>query len=291
MFISLVMFLFASIRGTSNISQATSTSNMSRIQNDNFSPFYKAKKLILALRWLLGFPLKPTNEAFNQFAFQPFLECPRLVLALSIPVVCFGYINYIAMKQLNIWNPLEAFQQYTNSVGISGLDFVVIMLLPLQSWILSIAYFFSFKNAHVGLNKILWFLTKINEEIYDMNRGMQFFYETPFWRFIFILVIFVMAIGMYTFCWVSILLADSSTTMEAIILYFAAALMSISNIYPFMSISADSVVVQLVNETSNAFESFRLTMKSAYKCHRERRRTKVSGPSCKDKNQILPIPR
>ena len=264
---------------------------MSSINRDNFSPFFKDKKLVLALRLLFGFPLKPTNEAFDQFAFKPVLEYSRLALALCVQVVCFGYITYIPMKQLNIWNPWKAVHQYTNSVGISDMDYAVIILLPILQMAIFISYFLSFKKAKVGLNKILGLLIKVKEETYGTGRGMKLHHSTPYWRFLLIFAIFVLAVALNTFCWPNLMLSDSSTKTETVIFYFVSAITSANNVYPFMSISADFLVVQLVDETSNAFDNFRLKIKYVNKFYKEREGKKESSGLCNAKKRIFSITR
>ena len=261
------------------------------INRDTFSPFYKVKKILLALRLPFGFPLKPTNEAFDQFAFKPCLEYSRLALALCIQIGCFGYIAYIPMKQSNIWNPWKAVHHYTNRFGISDMDYAVIILIPILQMFCFISYFLSFKNANVGLNKILGLLIKIKEETYDTKMGMNLYGNKLFWRFLFIFVIFVLAVGLSTSCWSTIMLSDSSTKIDTVIFHFVSAIMSIINVYPFMAISADFLVIQLVDETSNAFDNFRLKIKSANKFHRERKCKKESSYSCNDKIHVLSMSR
>ena len=277
-----VTFQFASSEGTSN---------MSGVNKDHFSPFYKVRKVLLAFRILLGFPLRPTNNAYNEFEFKPFLEYARLVLVLCISLVSFGYMSYLTMKDLDIWNPFEAMLLKSKLVGISEMDHVVVLVLPVLNIFLTIAYFLSFKTVLIGLNKTSGLLTKINEETYDTKLGMKLSYEVPYWRFFFAFGIYAFAIGMYTSCWYDVLLSKASTKLEKIIFCCVAVLNGSTCIYPFMSMSADFLVFHLVDETSAAFDKFRLRIKYTNKFHGETRRKMVSGPACEDKNHISLVPR
>ena len=119
-----------------------------------FSPFFKVKTVVFVLRWiLLGFPLRSTNEAFTQFEFNPCLEYARLLLFMLIPGTCMCYIFWIYEKITKTGNPITAMNQL--ELGFSGLDLTVLMSLPMVTILGNTVYFFSFKKAVKGTNKIL----------------------------------------------------------------------------------------------------------------------------------------
>ena len=86
--------------------------NMVDIEPAKFSPLYKIKRLLIILRWLLGFPYKTLNKSFDDFKFVPVLEYFRYGMYLCIFFACQIYINFILMKVYKESNTMTTHHQY-----------------------------------------------------------------------------------------------------------------------------------------------------------------------------------
>ena len=253
---------------------------------------------------MLGFPLKPTNEALNHFEFNPLLEYARHALFLCIPMLPTAYLAYIHMKQTQIWNPILAMMENITGVGISDLDFACMMGLPVINLVSNSIYLVSFKNQPFGLNRICNLLTEINKEIWDAAGGLKDTSKSQililYGRLIYIIGIFTLAVGMYASCWSAVILENYSDSgklihklllTEKVLFCFFITIFYGSVVYPPMSISTDFVVCHLVNETKESFDKYKLTIKSRNKHDCYGRYEKKSTTSNKDNKHIITISR
>ena len=276
----------------------------SNINNNQFSPFYKVRNLVSILRWMLGFPLKPTNEALNHFEFNPFLEYARHALFLCIPTVSTGYCAYVHMKQTQIWNPILAMRENITRVGISDLDLACMMSLSAINLVSNSIYLVSFKNRYFGLNRICNLLTEINQETWYAAEGSNFTSKSRnkmlYGRLIYIIGIFTLAVGMFASCWSAIILENISDSENIIYetpitekVFFCVFIIMLygSYVYPPMGISADFVVCYLVNETKESFDKFKLMIKSRSKHCSYGSCEKKSHTSNLDNDHIMTISR
>ena len=239
-----------------------------------FSPFYAVKKVLLALRWFLGFPLKPTNETFSQFSFNPCLEYSRHILYIFISSVSAVSLCYLYLKIENTKSPSIAVEQFIKRTGISNLDAAILFWLPLVNLVSSTLYLNSFRRTQEGINKISRSLTHVAEELYSLVRKTKFTSYWPefkhactFCALISIITCFGPAI--FTVCFYNIFVNGNFnlSTVHKISFCLSTFIFNISWIYPPMAISADFIVCHLLKETKHAFDKFKIMMKQGNKLH------------------------
>ena len=240
--------------------------------------------------------MKPTNKELNHFEFNPFLEYARHALFFCIPVLSTAYCSYVNMKQTQIWNPILATIENITRVGISDLDFVCMMSLPMINLVSNSIYLVSFKKDHPGINEICKLLTKINEEIGALAGVSNFTSKAKssllIRRCIFFFGIELVGVGMYASCWSAIILgnySDEASLMEKILFCVSITINYGACVYPIMGVSADFVVSHLVNETKDAFDKFKLMIKSRNKVHGYGRYERNLNHSNKDAKHIFSI--
>ena len=123
------------------------TNTMLEKHEVTFSPLFRVKKILLILRWLLGFPLKARNQQFNEFKFYPILEYTRYATYLAIIFAANFYNMYSFMELAHLSNPLEVYKEYfITLLGFTMLDIFVIVTIPYITFISTAFYLNSFKK-------------------------------------------------------------------------------------------------------------------------------------------------
>ena len=264
---------------------------MHKVNQNPFSPFYKVKKVLWGLRWFLGFPFKPSNAAFNQFSFNPWLEYARYTLYIFIPCLCLGYANYLCMKAQNNGNPFTAMHAIFNRIGLSTLDMVVIFSVGVFNLLSNSLYLNSFRKGLAGINKISRYLTLVNEKLYGIRRGLNLTTHQPKCRQAYVFLALVCAIpafasGMLAVFWYHALLnetpAQDISKWEKVAFCFANPIFNIFLMYPPMAVSADFIVCHLLKETKGAFDHFTQMMKPRNESHVKANGNQISHLSEQD---------
>lgn len=233
-----------------------------------FSPFFKVKKMIFILRLSLGFPLKPMNDAYNQFQFNYFFEFLRHAFYLCIFAGGFVFTLRVHIMRTGQWNPWLATVHDVSLIGLTELDLAVLIAFQLANIFSNTCFFFSFKNSNLNLNNLVRYLTNLNEEIYDISESMNRTFTTntkaPYTKLAATFILSLFSAGLYASCWSTVLLAASTENLpkyENIAFGVVLFLMYAINIYPPMAASADFVVSHLVYETRDAFDKFKEMIK------------------------------
>ena len=232
-----------------------------------FSTFYKVKNVIFVLRWLmLGFPLRSTNDAFTQFSFNPCLEYPRFMLFNLTPAACLSYALWIMSKSTKTRNPLHAMQQIMNAVGISNLDLAVMMVLPMLNKLSNTFFFFSFKKAVKGTNKISRYFSNIDGTLCGMmarsdsrSQGSTNKNRKTYESLCLICLASAFVTGLVTACYSFLLFekySESLTKWEMIMFVLANVALNYAYVYPSMAISAEFLTNFLLKEIKEAFDKF-----------------------------------
>ena len=157
---------------------ALQTVNMSKTAQYKFSPLFGVRKILLLLRWALGFPLKAKDCAFNEFSFHSWVEFARYFLYICIAFLSMAYQFFVIMKGEHTNNPLLASQKFWHSIGLSPLDILVVNGMPYINIISSMFYLKSFKNSVIGINKICQRLTHLNTELCHLLGNTNYLNET-----------------------------------------------------------------------------------------------------------------
>ena len=170
------------------------------------------------------------------------------------------------MKRQQIWNFMSAMLSILKEVGISNLDIAVLLCMPFTSLISNTMYFISFKNDHIGWNKMSKSLSNINEELYNrLGKKASGFWDRPligYMKFLFLWLTDACSVVMITVCWSTIFnSSENISNVEKIVFGLAQFFSAFSYVYPPISYSADLVVSCLVLETKAAFDKFELLVK------------------------------
>ena len=239
--------------------------------------------MIIFLRIMLGFPLKPTNSQYQRFEFNPWIEGGRYVLYLSIPIAGGIYLVYLNMKFHNTNNLLKIMEINKNELGLSNMDMLVYQTLPILNYISNSFYLLSIKKSVTGINKILHKLSKINEDIYRITEGPYLNSvisndNTSTYRYYkhstILVVIVVFAAAMMTASWSIFFIKsvdiENFKIYEILGLVFAALCSSLTYTYPPMAGSADLLVIAMVLETKETFDKFNLIIRNIRKKIRQK---------------------
>ena len=133
--------------------------------SQNTSPFFKVRKILILLRLFLGFPLKPVNNEFVEFAFKPCLEYPRYAMHMFIAAGAAFFTSFLFMKNGNHSDPFAANLAALRKMGLSLLDMSVMQFIPLVSYVSCFFYIHSFKKLVKNINKISIALSCLHKEL------------------------------------------------------------------------------------------------------------------------------
>ena len=235
-----------------------------------FSPFYKVKKITFCLRLLFGFPLTPIGNNLDQYKFDNLTEFLRYIAGIIVACLSAFVTFYLLYKGTEIENPILSIKESFKGIGYSGLDIGVLIVISPINHICNFAYFLSFKQGVVGINKISRHLTKLNEEFHHLlfennhsrhkNKTTNFF---RYFRLFFLAILAIIASVMLTYSWSKIVFrkySSSFATGETVSFIIAMYVSNLCYIYPPMMKSADFVVCYLLEETKDVLGSFRLLL-------------------------------
>ena len=261
------------------------------VSNTRFptSALFKRRHMIIFLRIILGFPLKPTDSQYHRFEFNPWLEGGRYVLYLSIPIASGIYLVYLSMKFNNTNNLFKIMEINKNVLGLSNMDMLVYQTLPILNYISNFSYLLSMKKSVTGINKILHKLSKINEDLYRITDGPYLNSvlsndNTSIYKYYknstLLVVIVVFAAAMMSACWSTFFIntyeMEKVKVYEIVGLVIAVLCSQLTYIYPPMAGSADLLVIAMVLETKETFDKFNLIIRATRKKIRQNMRQKTA---------------
>ena len=244
---------------------------MQNLENHEFSPLYKVRKLLLIFRWSFGFPLRPINGRWIEFSFEPLWEYARYSLYFCITNLISLYMNYILMKIENTTNPLRAMELSFTKRGFSVLDLTIYFSMPAVSLSSNWFYLNSFRRSHDGINKLSRHLTHLNKELYIVAIGNPHFTSyrpksNCIYVFFTLTLLLITATSLLATAFWYITLHDGRSEQEvsktdAIIFCLSMFLNWVLATYPVMAVSADFFVCFLLEETKCALDKFKLMVK------------------------------
>ena len=122
--------------------------------SSTYSPLFHVRSTLRILRVLSGFPILPTNSKWDNFAFIPSKEYPRLIIIVILFSIPINTLLYFFRNDLNA---------LTLMLNISKLDyFVEICSHFILPFCFNGIYFISFKNNTRSLNNIFVVMSNIN---------------------------------------------------------------------------------------------------------------------------------
>ena len=229
----------------------------------NFSPLFKARKILLILRCLLGFPLKAQHQELNEFKFCSFLEYTRYSIYLALIFVTNFYNIHLFMELSQLSNPVEVYKEYfTRILGFTTLDILVLTSMPYITWISTAFYLNSFKKMAANISHVCKFLTNLNKELheavhlqmtYKRNSKLRLSYKLFFFgAFCSILILLTYLTSFYI---VMEAVANEYPMSQAQKLTFSVSsiILAFCWIYPSMTMSADFIVCHILEETGDVY--------------------------------------
>ena len=229
-----------------------------------YSPLFKIKRILLILRWLLGFPLTAENEEFNEFTFRTCIEYPRYVLFLIIFLAPQFYNSYLFTSFRNNGNFFEVTHEYmTEALGFSILDIIIIMWLPCICSLSTTFYMISFKNKSKEISHICLRMTNMKEILdeYLFSSSLQKIEsKMKISLTLFIIAILIPSVTVTFYCISQYLLIDQILVKSFPVSRSQIWIMSISNgisafcwVYPMISISADMLTCHILEEMGDIY--------------------------------------
>lgn len=228
-----------------------------------FSPLFRIKKILLTLRFFLGFPLKPQNNEFSEFKFVPCLEYTRYSIYITIILVSHFHNFYSFMQIAQLSNPSEVYTEYfTRFLGFTMMDILVINSMPFIAWIATGFYLNSFKNIDSWINNICKTLSKLNKELHKSeilrttnkrSGGMKLSHKLIIFGSMISIVAFVTYCAALHVVMKAIANEHPMSQAETIRFILFNVIISYSWIYPVMTMSADLIVCHTLEETSEVY--------------------------------------
>ena len=241
-----------------------------RIQ-DSFSPLYRIKRILIILRWCLGFPLKAKNIHYNELVFEPLLEYIRYLVFLFVFLISFSSLSCSIVRSNNLGSLFKRHKQYFKSVGFTSFDILVAFTLPFVNMLSTFIYFYSFKKHSQSISKICLKLTNINKELNNLFESKNMSSTCiSFSRSVRLissgiiiavliqitqLILWLIAIkdGIFS----RILVSDG----EKVIATIALLIYNGCWVYPCIAMSADLITCHLLQEIGKAFEKWNHILK------------------------------
>ena len=242
---------------------------MSREDKFPSSPLYHAKNVLFALRWFCcGFPLKQKNDEHSQFMFNKLIEYGKYACFIFVNIAAVCWNAYAALKVTKLSNPLLAFEELHNNLGISDLDRKVLWVLPIVSFTSNHFYFLSFKNNIEGINSVLKYLCNMKEFLQFVAKKStepaQNMKKLKLYKYLlFLFCITLLTTGMMTSFWFTLVAGtygEDLTNTDMILTFLALFFSNWAFIYPGMAVSADLLVCTLMEEVTKGFEKFSLLL-------------------------------
>ena len=222
---------------------------MSKSVGRHFSPFYKVKKIIWVFRFGFGFPLTATNEAYNNFKFNAWLEFLRYI-AYSV-LLCFSgfYAFYVSYRCTKEWNPIRSLEKIWGGIGLSYLDIGVLLCISPINNSCNALYTLFFRRGVTGINKLLLNLTILNEKFHKILIGNRYIEIKTrkkqfqlYLKHFFLFIIGIMASIIMSISWESTMFdkyPNVLTVGEKVVMVIILILSNLSFIYPPMAKSTD----------------------------------------------------
>jgi len=119
-----------------------------------YSPFYKVRRTLILLRWVLGFPLKPTDDSFTSFVFIPRIEILRFFAVLSFPIIlhAYSFLSFYTSDE-HLENFVELYKGIYYHYSQSTMDHIVVVNWTVVIFIFLQINFFAFKNNATVINE------------------------------------------------------------------------------------------------------------------------------------------
>ena len=238
--------------------------NMVDTEPAKFSPLYKIKRLLIILRWLLGFPYKTLNKSFDDFKFVPILEYFRYGLYLFIFFACEIYFFLTIMKVYTESNPIIGMKKYfTEFLGFTVLDILVLWSCPYIGFISCTFYLFSFKKIYPSFSEVCGALTNINKDIYESlkqgtenkkRKNLSISTKLFILQLILAISISILHAMMFPMVLKDELFKKSPLSLtDEIFLTLSVIIQLLCWTYPPITISADMVVCHMLEETGETY--------------------------------------
>ena len=239
-----------------------STENLLACQ---FSPFYKVRKLLLVLRWCLGFPLKFKDGTYSVMYFSPCLEYGRYFAFLTCFIVSISFIIFEVWKLNDLKSFLEAYHHYFRSIGFTAYDSIAFHTTYYMSILSTTFYLLAFRNNVSSINKICLRLTTVKKSLHQLmvqnrisknkSRCVNSIRQIISGIMITVLVHASQVVGTYTLDY-RVLTTSTTSKIEKFLISMALIICHLCWTYPSIAMSADFVTCHLLNEIENCFKNW-----------------------------------
>ena len=248
------------------------------LPQNQFSPLFKIKRILLVLRCLLGFPLKAVNNNFNEFTFQPWIEFPRYALFLVFFFAPQIYNAYLFTAYSSYNNMFPATKEYfSEALGYTNLDIFIVMWFPWVCLLSTIFYMVSFKKNIGNINQVCLKMTNIKKILSDyfpasMESKIKSKRTTSFGLFISALLASLLTLVLYCASIHStihkfLLSIVSLTPIQLWIFTINVIISSCCWIYPTVSMSADLVTCVILEDMGNIFQRWETVLAFDQRIH------------------------
>ena len=229
-----------------------------------YSPLYKIKKLLLILRWFLGFPFKARNRSFDNFKFVPFLEYFRYGIYLLIYFVTHIYNGCTIMKVYGETNLILGMKKYfTDFLGFTVLDILVFWSVPYTSLISCTIYLFSFKKISSSFSDVCSVLTVINKNMcessnLELETKKRHKFNISMKLFILEFILAMSILILYAVCFPMVLkdeifMKSPLSLVDETIFIISVIIFTLCWVFPPITITADIVVCHMLEEMGETY--------------------------------------
>ena len=135
-----------------------------------YSPFYKIRRTLVVLRWMLGFPLQKKNEYYTEFKFMSWLEWLRFTVMFLLPFSSLFFVLIVILivdgNFDNLKSELYKSQElYTTSKTDSIAFFIWSLVVVPGTWFV---YVLLFKRNILSINQFCNEVIKIKSTMNAM---------------------------------------------------------------------------------------------------------------------------
>ena len=243
-----------------------------------FYPFYRIRRTLLFLRWILGFPLQAKDDAYSEFRFITWLECVRfLIMVVCLQFCILGIVIFLTLfYDTNLEDMQKFLKENMDQFSTNSLDNYLAYLWPIIVQVSWLTHLMEFKfnvesinefcsNVGTTKSKMNAMMVKNNEK---RNKHSCIKVERAEKMLIYGIILSISAaimmgawLGIHYNTFIKKLLQTQSSVI-IIVLSCLFAVQSLFLLYGPISMSAELVICQYINSLTDLFETWKQIIES-----------------------------
>ena len=238
-----------------------------------YSPFFKIRRTLNLLRWVLGFPLKPMDDSFTNFEFKPRLEIFKFFAVISFPIILHVYLVIIFVTtDGNLENYIAFMKGVYYHYSRSKIDHLVVLTWTAIIFVVLNVNFYVFKNNTKVINEFGSQFCYVKATLISLLKNISQYKDLKSNKKIFAseyLLIFGQILNIIATCLFSVWLYKTTEIIGngktfpilqgircfAFLLFYA--LQVSSTLFGPMSSTVELIICQCINEMAYLFEDWK----------------------------------